>query len=293
MTGHYILKLNNQCNMNCLFCADPKRIRQLPDNDFNEIIYRIKKNRIRFESLIITGGEPTIYKRLFSVLEYAKSICRYRWISLVTNGILLSYDKFIDRLIKSGVDSFQISYFALDEEKQNAIARTKGTFERINKGIKNAVKRNKEVRINLVINKLNYSDLPEIVEHLIKLKVSSITLVFMNPCGTSVIDNKSVLAIPYGVIMPFIKISFDKAKKNNFDKLYIENFPLCIGKDYMENISDLRKPKENEDYYNSSKVKPSRCSECIYYDRCDGIWRAHLEQFGDTELIPIKSKVTQ
>ena len=277
--------------MNCLFCADPKMVRQQPDQDFNEILCGLKESRAKFESLIITGGEPTIYKRLFSVLEYAKSICRYSWISLVTNGVLLSYDKFIDRLIESGVDSFQISYFALDEKKQDAIARTKGTFERINKGIKNAVSRNKEVRINLVINKMNYSDLPRIVEHLIKLKVNSITLVFMNPCGTSVINGKSVLALPYGVIMPFIQTSFEKAQELNFDKMYIENFPICIGKDYIEYISDLHKPKENYEYYNSSKVKPPKCKGCVYYDMCDGIWRTHLEQFGDDELIPLNSKL--
>jgi|GEM_PF-2544180 MoaA/NifB/PqqE/SkfB family radical SAM enzyme len=290
MEGHYILKLNNKCNMNCLFCADPSSIRHLPDNELNSILNGLKENRKRFDSLIITGGEPTIYKNLFRVLRYAKGICKYKRICLVTNGILLSYPAFLNKVIEEGVDSFQISYFALNKEKHDALSRTKNTFYYVNNGIKNAIKSGKEVRINVVINKLNYEDLPLIVEHLIKLKVNSITLAFMNPVGESVKNGKSILAVPFALVMPFIKRSFDKAKELYFRELYIENFPLCIARDYIDRISDLRKPEENKDYYTSGKAKTKKCSGCIYNDNCDGVWQGYLNQFGGKELQPIKLK---
>lgn len=288
MTGHYILKLNNKCNMNCLFCADSSKTRHLPDNELNSILSGLKENRKRFDSLIITGGEPTIYSKLFKVLGYAKGICRYKSICLVTNGILLSYPTFLNKLIESGADSFQISYFALDKEKHDALSRTRNTFDYVNKGIKNAVKSGKEVRINVVINKLNYEYLPEIAEHLINLKVNSITLAFMNPIGESVKNGKSILAVPFNVVMPFVKLSFGKARELGFDNLFIENFPLCIARDYMDRISDLKKPEENRDYYNSGKAKTKECSECSYNENCDGIWQGYLKQFGNKEIKPIK-----
>jgi len=293
MTGHYILKLNNRCNMNCLFCADSSATRHLPDNELNSILSGLKENRKRFDSLIITGGEPTIYGKLFKVLRYAKYTCKYKKICLVTNGILLSYPTFLDKLIKLGVDSFQISYFALTKEKQDALSRTRNTFDYVNKGIKNAVKSGKEVRINVVINKLNYEYLPEIAEHLIKLKVNSITLAFMNPIGESVKNGKSILAVPFAAVMPFVKLSFEKAKELGFDNLFIENFPLCIAREYMDRISDLRKPEENKDYYNSGKAKTKECSECSYNENCDGIWQGYLKQFGDKELKPVRNEAAR
>ncbi|MFH2028323.1 MAG: radical SAM protein, partial [Nanoarchaeota archaeon] len=208
MAGHYILKLNNKCNMNCLFCADSSIIRQQPDLKSEYILKSLSEKRKRFNSLIITGGEPTIYNNLLNVLKYAKFKLKYNKICLVTNGILLSYGKFLDNLINSGVDSFQISYSSLNEKKHNILSRTPNTFNHINKGIKNVIKRNKEVRINLVINKSNYRDLPNIVEHLIKLKISSITLAFMNPMGESVKNGKSTLAIQFTLVLPHIKRSF-------------------------------------------------------------------------------------
>ncbi len=273
--------------MNCLFCADSSAVRQLPDPELKEIIAKIRDNRARFDSLIITGGEPTIYKSLLKVIKYAKDVCKYSRISLVTNGILLSYEDFMDKLIECGVDSFQISYFALDEIRYNGLARTKDAFNLANIGLKNAIKSGRGVRINLVINKLNYSDLPKIVEHLINLRVNSINLAFMNPIGTSVKNGKSILAVSFDAVMPFIAQSFNKANELNFGGLYIENFPLCIARRWMDKISDLEKPIDNSDYYSQGKIKPAKCKACVYNELCGGVWLAYAKQFGDEELKPI------
>ena len=141
MNGHYILKLNNKCNMNCLFCADSSEIRRMPDKDFDELREALSNNRKKFDSLIITGGEPTIYKRLFSIIKHAKRVCQYNHICLVSNGLLLSNEIFLDELIKAGVDSFQISYFALDEKKYTALSRTPNMFCHASKAIMNIIKR--------------------------------------------------------------------------------------------------------------------------------------------------------
>lgn len=287
MNGHYILKINNRCNMNCLFCADPERIRKLPDQEFNKIIRNLKENRKKTSSLIITGGEPTIYKKLFSALKFSKKICRYDNICIVSNGIRLANEKYLDKLIESGVNSFQISYFALDKKKHNALSRTKETFEYVKKGIQNIVKRNKIIRINVVINKFNYIDLPKIVEELINLKVNKITLSFMNPAGESESKGKSTLAVEYSKIIHFIDASFDKAKKMRFLELYIENFPICISRNHMDKNTDLTKPIENKKYYIKDKIKTKKCERCVYKKECNGTWNKYIEQFGDSELKPI------
>jgi MoaA/NifB/PqqE/SkfB family radical SAM enzyme len=285
MNGHYILKLNNRCNMNCIFCADPSNVRRLPDPDLSEIFRGIKENREIFDSLIITGGEPTIYEDIIKVLKYSKKYCRYSKICIVTNGTVLS-NKSNLRKINEFVDSYQISYFASDEKTHLALSRTPDSYKMVVLGIKNAVETKKEVRINVVINKLNYTRLPEVVDQLIRWKVSSITLSFMNPSGDSVQNGKSSVGISYSEVMPYIKRSFEKAARYTYNQLYIENFPLCIGQEFIDKITDVHKPKENEEYYSNGKCKIEICNRCSKKKECDGFWSAYLRQFPTDDIKP-------
>ena len=286
MAGHYIVKINNKCNSNCCFCADSAEVRNQPDFDYSKLIYDLEENRKKFDSLIISGGEPTIYKNILKYINYAKDICKYKRITLTTNGFLLAYDSFTDKLIKNGIDSFIISFIASNKKTYDTVTKVKGSFKYATKALSNLKKRNQEVRINIVPHKLNYKDIEKTIEFLIKQKVDSIQISFMDPIGSSVVNNKSTLAVTYTKLMPYIKTAFKIANKLDFNKLYIENFPICIAKDFIDNISDLKKPDENKDYYNACKTKPEKCKKCSYFNVCDGIWKAYLEQFGDEEIKP-------
>jgi len=290
MSGHYIAKINNKCNSNCCFCADSIEVRSQKDIDYSKLISDLEKNREKFDSLIISGGEPTIYKHFFKYLRHAKNICRYKHITLTTNGFLLAYDDFVDRLIKNGVDSFIISFVTSNEEIYDGITKVKGSFGYATKALSNLRKRNKEIRINTVLHKLNYKDIEETVIFLINECVASIQLSFMNPVGSSVKEGKSVLAVTFAELLPYVKAAFKKADEMNFNSLFIENFPICTAEEFKSRISDLRKPEENKDYYNACKAKPERCKDCIHFEICDGVWEAYLEQSGDKEINPIFHK---
>lgn len=282
MGGHYILKINNRCNMNCIFCADSVESRREPDMSLEAIKEGLKKNSKSFDSLIITGGEPTIYKNLLYAIKYAKT-CGFKWISIATNGLLLSNKNIVERLYRAGVDSVQISYFANDDRTFKALSRTNLQNDLIDRAIRNAVEIGMTVRNNVVINNLNYKQLPEIVEKLKGFGVSHINLAFMNPVGTSVINGRSISALRFSDVMPYIR---ECVKISRDGMLTLENFPLCVAGEFREILSDLMKPEENQDYYNSAKHKPEECKGCIYYDECSGVWEAHLRQFGKGEIRP-------
>ncbi len=289
MNGHYIVKINSKCNSNCCFCADSKEVRDQLDFDYNKLTKSLEENRKKFDSLIISGGEPTIYKNILEYINYAKKICKYRRIQLTTNGFLLAYSDFTDKLIESGIDSFNISFATSNERMYDAITKVKGSFRYVTKAISNIKKRDKEIRVNTVLHKLNYKDIENIVAFLIKQRVISIQLSFMNPIGSSVKDGRSTLAVSYTELMPYIKSALKKVKEMNFDNLFIENIPICIAKDSINKISDLKKPSENKDYYNACKRKPEKCKKCSYFGVCDGVWEAYIKQFGDCEIIPATS----
>jgi len=287
MGGNYIVKINSLCNLNCCFCADSLEARSVPDFEYRNLIKGLGENRKKFDTLIISGGEPTIYPHILKFLHHAKFVCKYKRISLTTNGLLLYKQENVDKLIKSGVDTFLISFPTSNERMYDAIVKKKGAFKLAVNGIKNVKKRNKEVRINTALHKLNYKNLANTTEFLVKLGVDAIQLSFLNPIGSSIVNGESAIALSYTEIMPYIKETFKKSNDIGFNKLYIENFPICIAPELINKISDLRKPDENKDYYNACKTKPEKCRKCSFNDICDGTWEAYLKQFGDSELKPI------
>ena len=287
MPGHYIIKINNRCNMNCLFCADPPEVRSLPDYSYEKLVGMIRTNRERFDSLLITGGEPTIYRRIESLISKAKEL-GYSRIGLGTNGLMFSNKSFLQRLITAGLDSIQVSYFSGNEKNYSALSRTPKSFKLVTKALSNISKTGVDLRINVVISKINYTELIDIVSNLSRFRVSSITLSFMNPVGTSVVNGKSGLMVTYTKIMPKIREVFLFSRKDYRERIYIENFPICIAPDLKARISDLTQPSENHEYYNTSKVHPKKCSMCKYRESCKGLWKAYYEQQGDSEIKAIK-----
>lgn len=287
MGGHYIVKINNRCNSNCCFCADSLDTRSKKDHDYKELVQELEENRKKFDSIIISGGEPTIYNSLFRYLKHAKNVCRYNQICLTTNGFLLFYGNFVERLISHGVDSFILSFQSSDKNSYRCITRVKDSFKYVKKAIRNIKAFNKEIRINTVLHKFNYEETDKIVSYLINKKVDSIQLSFMNPVGSSFRGGKSVIAISFSDMMPYVRSAMIKAKELNYDNIFIENFPACIARDLIDKISDFHKPKENEDYYNACKIKLGKCKRCKYDSSCAGVWRAYIEQFGDKEIQPI------
>lgn len=286
MEGHYIINLNSKCNANCLFCAFTLDRRKEEDPNFENLIKDLKENRKRFDEIIMSGGEPTIYKRLPEYLDQVKA-CGFKNVTISTNGFMLYYPPFTKKLIEKGVNQFVISFQTIDKNKYHAITGVKDAFKYVTKGMENIKKYGAWIAINTVIHKLNYKKLPDTVNYLIDFNVFNIQLAFMNPIGESVRNGKSTMAVSFTEALPYIKECFKIAEKKGYKKFFVENIPICIIEEYKEKISDLRKPDVNKDYYNACKTKPEKCKACIYFNICDGVWEAYLKQFRDEEIKPI------
>ncbi len=82
-----------QCNLNCAYCEDfgSRRNHQvtsaLPLEDAKRILNVI---RTGMDRLWLTGGEPLMYPQLLDLLAYARNDLKFREISLITNGTLLT-----------------------------------------------------------------------------------------------------------------------------------------------------------------------------------------------------------
>jgi molybdenum cofactor biosynthesis enzyme MoaA len=82
-----------QCNLNCAYCEDfgSRRNHQVTQNPSVEDAKKILRViRSGFSRLWITGGEPLMHPQILELLSYAKNELKFREISLITNGTLLS-----------------------------------------------------------------------------------------------------------------------------------------------------------------------------------------------------------
>ena len=94
-----------QCNLNCAYCEDfgSRRNGQVTQNPRLEDAKRILRViRTGFSRLWITGGEPLVYPQILELLAYARNELKFREISLITNGTLLSH--FLSADYTDGVD---------------------------------------------------------------------------------------------------------------------------------------------------------------------------------------------
>ena len=124
-----LLLVNRGCNLRCSFCDLWDNPEQMPLPRAIELLDEARA--IGTETLVITGGEPFMYKPLFDLVRAAKE--RGMGVNITTNGTLI--EKRWDELAASGVDSLSVSLDGL-EPTHDHIRGQKGCHKRTWKGIR-------------------------------------------------------------------------------------------------------------------------------------------------------------
>ena len=63
------LKVGFACNNRCVFCAQGDKREQLPAVNGRLLLAELLSARAKADSVVFTGGEPTIHKRLVSLVN--------------------------------------------------------------------------------------------------------------------------------------------------------------------------------------------------------------------------------
>jgi len=158
--GRIVIELTNRCNLRCRHCYDGRHggKAELSLALLDKILADAKRHG--FDELAFTGGEPTIHRHFFEMIERATH-AGYRF-GFVSNGWHFSkiYEKllpFRDRL--TGIT------FSLDgatEETHDALRGT-GSFRRLLKAMSICVAKEIPFSINTVLTTLNCTELAELV----------------------------------------------------------------------------------------------------------------------------------
>jgi MoaA/NifB/PqqE/SkfB family radical SAM enzyme len=293
-----ILELNSTCNNNCIYCYIPEINRK--EHKEKEIEYFKKAlNKFKFtKNVDFTGGEPTLYSNLIPLIKYAKKI-GYKSINLVTNGRRLAYEKYLQKILDAGINRIILSLEGPNKKITESITRCPGSYKQTREALKNIKKNNIEFGLTIVINKLNYKFINEMVKQTIEFGAKFLNIQFILPY----VEDKKVIckkiskyAIPtYKESLPFIKEALEENK--NKIKINIHFLPFCLLPGYESNIMSeaLKKNRliinydEYEynmgDHLEKGGIKIKKCKNCTYENKCAGFFKSYAKELGIEEEI--------
>jgi radical SAM protein with 4Fe4S-binding SPASM domain len=176
------------CDMDCLHCGNPGEWKEKEGPDlttdqvkriFKEIAEDFPADKL---TVAITGGELTLRPDLLEIIKFLSSL-GFR-VALSTNGYFLGKNLgLIDDLIKAKTEAIAISIDGM--KKSHNKQRNKRSFEQVIRTIKYLRTRYPDLylQITTVVTSLNFSDLPQIYDLLLKLDVRDWKVCHLIPIG--------------------------------------------------------------------------------------------------------------
>jgi len=239
--------ITTNCNLNCVMCD--KNNHDAKYELSNKILCDLIKIMPYLQKLVLRGGEVFLYKNFNNILDEAQK--NNVVIEILTNGLLLNENN-IKKLIKSNA----ILVFSIDSPMKTTYEyiRKGASFEKLIKNILLLNKIKKELKseikfnINMVVMKMNYKQIPDMIKFARKYDFNGLTL---NPINGEYIEN----CFSYKVDNRIIKELSEKrgeyeimAKNNNIiliNKLpnktvFKFNSDTCFDNNYCENNSSRK-----------------------------------------------------
>lgn len=255
LTKRVNINTGYSCNIKCKFCyyREQKRPKDPDTERIKKDLQKAKKYGI--EIVELTGGEPTIRKDLFELIDFAKKL-GFKRISMITNGLLLSDHRFSKKLLEAGLAETKFSIHASEAKMHDYLIGTKGGFKKVLKGIENAQDLGFQLNINVVVNKHNYKNLLELTNLLTKYNIDTLNFIVFSPLS-NIKKFKKQFFVSYSEISPKIKECIDFAKRK-IRKINVRYVPFCFMQGYEKylcNLHQIHYDQDEWDYYIKNKIE--------------------------------------
>jgi MoaA/NifB/PqqE/SkfB family radical SAM enzyme len=291
-----------RCNNNCAFCIDADK-RELHNKTTKEIISEMAGAKQRGTTYIeLIGGETTIRPDFLDLIRTAREL-GFETITMATNGRMFSYPKFVKKTLKAGLTNIIFSIHGHTEKLHDSLTRSPGSFKQLLKGLKNFKKEGfTSIGSNTTIVKENYKEIESIGRFIYDQGIRNSEFIFVDPSYGAAYTHFFNLVPKISEAAPYIKKCLKIGKSNKIPHWSIRYVPLCYFRDYLEQVSELKEVVtfesehlapdfQNFDVENSRKIvgraKPKQCKECKLNNKCEGIWKEYLKNYGDKELKPV------
>ena len=271
-----IVNLSYVCNNRCVFCSVGDRERV--DGDFDTQVAHMRRARERGVRLLdLDGGEPTLYPRLFDLLDEV-ALLGFDRVTITTNGRRLAYRPFAERLAERGVQLL-VSLHGASAAVHEGLTRARGSFPQTLRGVRNGVALFGSFGVNTTVVRENVEELLRLATLLHRLGVRRWTLQYLTPFGdarddqvVAVDDARRVFAAVihrYGAALGIGVIGMPYC--------YLPGFEAYVLEDHHKMARDMLfvdGERVNLGVYLQARRShdPVTCDPCPYRSICGGFW---------------------
>ena len=264
-----LVYVTNQCNSNCIMCPDSVKLRTRPNEVTREkLLEQIGEINPEAEHVDITGGEPTLLKEqlpelieaVFRQAPDAEVLMLSNGRSFAAGGYTERFSAFAYRRLK-----IEIPIHGDCAELHDRIAGCPESFVQTRAGIHHLLEAGVEVGIRIVVSRLNYSRLNELIRFISR---EFPEIKYVNLMGMEVLGNAWKNREQVWIEFDEVKDSLQQAVEQCFacgiiPSLY--NYPLCLFDRkywycYRNSISDYKIRYFEE------------CEKCTEKSRCGGFF---------------------
>ncbi len=168
------LAVTYRCNNDCAHCynARERNFPELTTEQWFKIIDQLWA--LGVPHLVFTGGEATLRNDLPELIHHAESNGQIT--GLNTNARRLMDEKYVQKLIDTGLDHVQITVESCNEQVHDGMMRAKGAFKQTIAGLKNVLQSNLYVMTNTTMLHTNAHTIPATLDFLADMGVPTVGL---------------------------------------------------------------------------------------------------------------------
>ncbi|MDD2907719.1 MAG: radical SAM protein [Candidatus Gracilibacteria bacterium] len=269
------VRIASACNNTCLFCLDSEA-----QNGTFPSEEKIKKDIIdgfkpgMENRVIISGGEASINPKFPEYIRFAKEV-GYDRVQTVTNGNMFAIESFCKKVFDAGLEEVTFSFHGHNSTLHDYLVNTPGAFKKSLKGLIYIKKYypNIIINIDIVVNKINVSYLPDIVKFFMKLGVYEYDILQIIPFGRGFSTYKEKLFYNVEDYREKLKETWELSKIPGM-YMWTNRFYPEVFEGYEDLIQDPRKIKSEvmgesyeifEPFIKSKGIIKPDC----YGDKCD------------------------
>jgi AdoMet-dependent heme synthase len=170
------------CNLNCAHCRASATTGpysgELDTRSSLRLLDQIAQ--IGKPIVILTGGEPLLRPDIFEIATYGTQ--KGLRMVMAPNGTLVTDDN-AKQMAEAGIQRISVSLDGATKERHDSFRGVDGAFEGAMRGIRSAKNAGIEFQVNTTISKLNYDQIPQILDLAENLGAAALHIFLLVPTG--------------------------------------------------------------------------------------------------------------
>jgi len=239
---HWV-RISNTCNNRCCFCLDSDLVFVDPFVMTGEVKRQIDEGLAQGATrLILSGGEASIHPDFLELIRYGREVGFDR-VQTITNGRMFTYPRFFRQAVAAGLGEITFSLHSHRARVHDQITGVAGAYDQALRALRRALAEPALiVSVDVVVNRLNASTLPETVAFFADLGVGEFDLLHLVPFGRAFSQDQGTvpLAVEPDLLRDRLARTFDLARRRSL-VLWTNRLPPPVLEDYEHLIQDPHK----------------------------------------------------